>query len=501
MAPLNAPNLTSSRIRFVVAVLLILTLAVVLRWHGLGERSLWYDELITANASSGSIELALRKTRELSSAPVLHPYLLLLVERFAHSALAVRVPSAIAGTLAVLVLGYAAWKAIGLRGGLFAALVLAISASQIRYSQEVREYSLSVLIAALLIMFYLRAVGERAGHLNFVALCLLLVIAPLVQYGLALFGAAIILAMFTFLSMESGLKAGVLRGIIAAAALGAGSVITWLLTLRFQIYLFGAQEDRGFYFDPERDTNLVAFLADKGFELLSFLFPGPMMLGLVLPATLYFAWRCLVERRPDAILFLAVASIAIALAAFLLRLYPLGAVRQCLYLAPALVLAAAAGIEALTSEIPTSRRFAVTSLIVVTTLVAGMLNIHQNKPYLEQEDINSVLDELKRSAKLDDKVYIYYLSAPAIRFYRYQHPNLAIGDDHRENPEMFEGDVLERFHGHSNRIWLVFSHVRPTEDLAIIAGLGRGWRTERVVDARRAALYLAERVRSVESVK
>ena len=75
---------------------------------------------------------------------------------------------------------------------LFSAAILAVSASQIRYAQEVREYSLSVLCAAILIYCLLRweAAGSRSRHPAL--LYALLFFAPLIQYGLVFFAFAVL---------------------------------------------------------------------------------------------------------------------------------------------------------------------------------------------------------------------------------------------------------------------------------------------------------------------
>ena len=151
---------------FTVAAICLLLIATGLRVYHLGRRSLWFDEALTANVSRGSLSQALEETRVRGSAPIVHPYILYLVERFGTSADDVRMPSLLASLMAVgMMLAMVRCK-VTPAAALFAAAILATSASQVRYAQEVREYSLAVLYAAILIYSLLRweATGSRDRH-------------------------------------------------------------------------------------------------------------------------------------------------------------------------------------------------------------------------------------------------------------------------------------------------------------------------------------------------
>ena len=65
---------------FLVAALFLLTIGAALRISHLGNRSLWFDEALTANISRSTVAHVLEKTRRVS-APVVHPYILYVVEK------------------------------------------------------------------------------------------------------------------------------------------------------------------------------------------------------------------------------------------------------------------------------------------------------------------------------------------------------------------------------------------------------------------------------------
>ncbi len=150
----------SPRSFFLVVAVLLLTIGAALRVFHLGDRSLWYDEAVTANTSRGTLAQVLEETRQVS-APVIHPYILYLVEKIGTSPVAVRAPSVLASLLAVLLMLAMVRAKVSRNAALFSAAILAVSASQIRYAQEVREYSLAVLFATLLIYCLAQLGGRR----------------------------------------------------------------------------------------------------------------------------------------------------------------------------------------------------------------------------------------------------------------------------------------------------------------------------------------------------
>ncbi len=479
---------------FIISVLLILIVAVLLRWYHIDQRSLWYDELITANASNGTLQDALDKTRSFSSAPALHPILLQVVERFSDSPMAVRLPSVLAGVLAVIVLVVTARRVVGLRGALFAGLMLALSAYQIRYSQEVREYSLAVLTAALMLLAYVQYTRAESRRWPLLGLCALLLVAPFVQYGLVLFGVAIVGSMLVVRFAQGSNPWRVVTEVGAAGlSLGAGGLGSLLLTLRHQLYLFGMHQEVSFYYDPGKHYNFLIFIADRTLDLFSFIYLGPLLLGLIIPALIIYVWDVFKNRTWDPIVIVGLISIVVAVSVALLRLYPYGGMRQCIYLAPVLVLMAAAALDRFAQLFSASRRNVASVAMATTLMVAAAMDIRESRPYTEVEDIKSVFAELTRSVQASDQVYVYYQAIPAFKFYKFRRGHLLYGDDHRTEPGNYVAELQGAVDRDAARLWLVFTHVINNEDSVILRGLEQSWSIEQIVGANGAALYLAQR--------
>ena len=167
----------------------LLVVAAGLRFHDLPGNSLSHDEAAAANISRGALSEVIPGTRTGNSSPIMYPLTLWVVQQVESTPFSVRLLPAAASVLTVAVmlfllprLGVSRWVAF------LAALLATLSVAAIENAQDTREYSLDALLVALLIaglLWYLRD-GKK------VLLCVALFLAPLLQYGLALFGAAVI---------------------------------------------------------------------------------------------------------------------------------------------------------------------------------------------------------------------------------------------------------------------------------------------------------------------
>ena len=149
-APSAAPAaLSPRRLAEAIALGVILLLAAGLRFHRIDAQSLWYDEGNSARIAERSIQLILE-----GAAGDIHPplyYLVLSLWRgvFGAGETALRGLSAVSG---IGLVGLAWWlgrRLFGIRAGLAAAALLAVSPFAVYYSQEARMYALLAVWAAL----------------------------------------------------------------------------------------------------------------------------------------------------------------------------------------------------------------------------------------------------------------------------------------------------------------------------------------------------------------
>lgn len=152
-----------------VALAAILALAAFLRFYDLGEESLWEDELMSLTFVSAE---GARGVVEFVDTSDVHPplyYLVLHYSRalFGESEAALRLPSVVAGLLAVGVVYLLGRRLYSRAEGLAAALLVAVAWWPIYYSQDARSYSFLLLLSALSAFFWWGCFGrlkERPGR-------------------------------------------------------------------------------------------------------------------------------------------------------------------------------------------------------------------------------------------------------------------------------------------------------------------------------------------------
>ena len=148
-------------------------LGLAVRFASLGVQSYHHDEVITvARVIPGSFSEMLREVKSGESNPPLY-YVVAWAwaKAFGTGEVGIRSLSALLGAATVPVAFLAAREVAGARAGLICAAIVAVNPMLIWYSQEARSYALLVLLAAVSLLFFLRALrGGRGSDLAFWAL-------------------------------------------------------------------------------------------------------------------------------------------------------------------------------------------------------------------------------------------------------------------------------------------------------------------------------------------
>ncbi|HTZ86742.1 MAG TPA: glycosyltransferase family 39 protein [Solirubrobacteraceae bacterium] len=137
-------------------------LAAALRLSTLTEQSFWYDEAFTpVHVLHSGLGATLHAVVHHENTPPLW-YLLAWVDArvFGDGALALRLPSALAGIATVPIVWAIGQELAGRRAALIGAALVAVSPLFVWYSQEARAYGLFVLFAALCMLCFARLLRE-----------------------------------------------------------------------------------------------------------------------------------------------------------------------------------------------------------------------------------------------------------------------------------------------------------------------------------------------------
>lgn len=129
---------------------LVVLVGAFLRFTMLRQQSLWFDEIDVVVRAQRPLDEVLRTFIQAGeNGPLYNILLALWVRLVGVSEIAVRVPSAVAGVLAIPLMYALARRTVGPTAGLLAAGLLTISPYHIWYSQEAKMYTLVVLLALL----------------------------------------------------------------------------------------------------------------------------------------------------------------------------------------------------------------------------------------------------------------------------------------------------------------------------------------------------------------
>lgn len=144
-----------------ISIIFILLLAFYLRIVSLADHPLWFDESIEYWMAVVRFPLIAQAVSHATHDPPLYSYFLHLWMNGGIDEFWLRLPSLIASLLSIVGVIYLGQILSGRMAGLLAGLLLAISAADVRYAQEVGQYSLMVCFTIWNLVFLYQAVRHN----------------------------------------------------------------------------------------------------------------------------------------------------------------------------------------------------------------------------------------------------------------------------------------------------------------------------------------------------
>lgn len=168
------------KVRTEIILLIIMVVAVFLRFFNLAGQSLWLDELHTMNEADPN--LSAKELFNYLATVDQHPPLFFFAEKFAfivfgYDEFGARILPAVAGILSVWVSYFLGKEVANKKVGLFSAAITCVNIYNITYSQEARGYIFLWLFGALSYLFFIRLyknvrLKDALGYILFTALML-----------------------------------------------------------------------------------------------------------------------------------------------------------------------------------------------------------------------------------------------------------------------------------------------------------------------------------------
>ena len=274
--------------------------------------------------------------------------------------------------------------------------------------------------------------------------CASLFLAPLLQYGLVLFGAAVIGAAIVLPPPTLGsperdsylnrVHSWLKRRIALVWPVGCfltGCALSYAVTLRYQLQEGGFASDgylAAYYYQGKFDTPAIFEFSINGiWSLLTYHLPEVVAIAalaagaLVLVAALLRKFQGKFPDRAIAVLFSL--CLAISVGAAVLGIYPLGDIRQVTYLGPIVFLAVGVAFHGTADSLSalTGRGWPAPVLVVAVvgaTALAGVDAMVQDNPLQTNENAESVHAFLEERVREDDMVYAGRWIVPSLRFYQ-----------------------------------------------------------------------------------
>ncbi|NOQ62935.1 MAG: hypothetical protein GQ582_00300 [Methyloprofundus sp.] len=467
--------------RYLLLSSLIFITALILRLYNLDGTSLWKDEAVYANNSYGTFADFLARTRDNNSSPIFLPFIYWLLGDFAKNNFAVRFIPMLFGSVAVFVSLQFYRVGLSKKVTLIAAFWLAIAPVQIKYAQEVREYSLAVLISCLLIYGFLKSLKQRnlQGAYFFLAV---LAFTPFASYG-NIFLAGILLACL-LLSDIGEQQFSWLKSLLLSAALLGATFISYLITAKYQMGI-GKAYYLLYAYPPEECADLKKWLLKANTKYIKYALGGAIPATVAAVSMLLFSLLAFKNRylkSPEAHLLVALILLWLAsnTLAFL-DLYPFWGMRQHLFAAPLIIIVTVASFVYLFSRLKYNIIYSL-ALVLLVIMPATYFKI--KSVYAEVEDIQSPIIKIDQEAT-NDPVFIYYGSVAAINFH-YPDRNFYLSQAKRKDLKTMYREIIAL---NSCRVYLVFSHMHRGEDKKLIKLLQkRGHRIVSIDKYRRARL-------------
>jgi 4-amino-4-deoxy-L-arabinose transferase-like glycosyltransferase len=433
------------------------TLGAVLRGYHLGSKSLWYDEAVQYWISSEPLQDLVASNEARNSAPPLFSMLLrLVILGFGDSEAVLRSLSWFGGTAAIPAIYLLARRFLDRVPAYFVAMMVAVSPMQVRYSQQVREYSLTFLLAAV-ILICCHSFWRKPDIRRSAAVAAAFIAGAFLQYGLSVLAGGLFLVLgATALrrTPDRGRRVTQLTGILLVWA--AALIAVYFLSAREQSRAVGSVSDaltgylRAGFWSGSLPA-LPGFVVRNTFSLIEATFPADVFL-------LLFVVGFLVVLRPRNDRFPLLGLLVPTAVVFLLGctvLYPYGGGRQDIFLMPMIFVTAGFGVWFL-FDVPGRRGIAAFAAAVL--LLGGL---RETRRYLIEpgtEELRPLVRKMKAAWQAGDRVYVYARSVPAFRYYDRGGGSGPVILGRKLDDREALGREIHAAAAEPGRLWVVFSH-------------------------------------------
>lgn len=449
---------------FLAALLVLAGLGLRLRQY-LSGRSLWLDEAMLAlNIVQRDFGGLFQPLDYDQGAPI--GFLLLeklTISLLRNGELTLRLPSVIAGCLALIFFCLLLRRSLSPAGMLPALALFAFSGRLIYYTSELKQYSFDVFVALALLLVFLYLVPRQEDEQPSGRAWLPLLLAGMAAVWFshpsvfALSGIGLTLLWLNRRNRRRLIQVGLV--ILGWLVSFGGVFLVSLNSLAANEFLMAYWQD---YFMPIPPWDNLDWLPNTLAMTLSYFGLGgwPNWLTLIL---LLGGLLTLGRIRPSLGLIFALTLLA-AFGASALGKYPLGG-RMLLFVAPisiGLAGAACEGVYLVLGRIRWAAVLSVVALAYALSFQSAAVAVENFRNPRMQENMHPALRVLSAQYRPEDRVYIYPWAEPAFRYYAtfYGLTDAQFTSGQADPPQNLTATLadIEGMRGHA-RVWILLSHV------------------------------------------
>ena len=206
---------------------LILLIGAALRFHNLGAKSYWIDEMSTVIEGQQSPQQLFASGR-LDQPPAYYLPFHLWVQIFGTAEVSTRSFSCLFGIGSIVLIYLVGLELFGKPVGLLSAFLMAVSEFQLQFSQEARFYSFFEFMTLLSFLLFIRALRSRRK-----SYFVLYVLASIIMVLAHTYGVFILVAQNLFFFMQARKNKNAIAGWIGCQAVIGLALLSYLFPLLF----------------------------------------------------------------------------------------------------------------------------------------------------------------------------------------------------------------------------------------------------------------------------
>jgi uncharacterized membrane protein len=468
----------------ILVVVGITILGASLRFYHLGFKPLWYDEAIMYWVShSGNLQNIIAQNASIDGSPPLFEILISLILKIGDSEAVLRSLSWSGGVVAIPAIYFLSRQFLERTPAYFSTLVAAIAPSQIEFSQQLREYSLTFLMATIILFFFCRQL-RRPTWYYWTLMTLAMVLSIFLQYGLALIIIALnLIWAVEFVSDKENRKQLLLSWGISQFIVLCAVFVVYYFSLRHQ---FASTSTSNYLSDTYWSGTLSSFFKlaiSNTKNIIDFTFPGYFFLFMACVGFI----AILQKRISHVALMMFSIPLMLTFVAACARLYPYQGIRQDIFLTPMIYVLVGFGFGNLRNVI---RQRWVVMLLLLFTIYTGFRSTLNYLQDTGLENIRPIITTLSDNFEIGDRIYVNSYAKPAFTYYyRSNIDSQIFGISSVENPNA-DYQEIDKLLSSNGRIWMVFSHSSIDEYTPLSTYVSEKRRIDLVANDNGSWLYL-----------